>query len=130
VTPVIFTGQKEKLQVFAGKAGGNEDFHLWRGQDEGSPDLARITGPEGKTLAAQFYLGEWSDEEGFDIPALRIPELRDGILKLSPSVEGIFVYSNPRGICLRVEAAQATLETIGRDLALAASMLKAMGTQP
>jgi len=86
--------------------------------------LARIVGAEGAALASQFFLGAHPDGD-FDYPALRLPPLRDGTARLSPSIREIAVYESFRGLSLITDET-ATPTAIAGDLQLAAGMLDAL----
>jgi hypothetical protein len=86
--------------------------------------LDRIVGAQGAALASRFVLGAHPPGD-FDHPQLRLPALRDGIPRLSPSVREISIYENDRGLSLQLDHT-ATRETAVADLDLALTMVRGL----
>lgn len=132
-SPVAFQQRGEDITVFVGRVEEITDIYLIRitadnpaPSPETTAHLERIAGPEGKALASQFYLAAYPSSGDFDFPQLRIPALRDGITKLSPSVSEVAIFESHKGLSFNIAAAGATVETIEEDLKLAQAMVQAM----
>lgn len=87
--------------------------------------VERITGAEGAAFAERFRLGATPQGALFDFPQLRLPALRDGLPKLSPSVRQVMIFENLQGLALALDAA-ATPESVAADLAIAHAALQAL----
>jgi hypothetical protein len=87
--------------------------------------VERIAGAEGAAFAERFRLGATPPGALFDIPQLRIPALRDGLPKLSSSVEEVAIFENMEGLSLTLDAS-ATTESIAADLAIAHAVLRGL----
>ncbi len=117
------------LEVYVGEVVEITEIYLGRVSlsnplpKDGSPQrLDRIEGLAGSRLAREYFL--WAYEEGADVPELRLPALRDGLARLSPSVfeAGFF----PRGLQLSITSDEATLASVRADVVLAVAMVKAL----
>ena len=89
-----------------------------------APHLERIVGPGGKALASKFYLGALPQGQ-FDFPQPRLPALRDGIPRLSPSVQEVAIFESYRGMSLATDYT-ASVDTVAEDLKLALAMVEAL----
>lgn len=90
--------------------------------------IERIGGAEGTALAARFRLGASPSGDRFDIPALRLPALREGLPRLSASVREVSIFDNLGGLALTLDDA-ATLDSIAADLDIAHAALRALAAE-
>jgi hypothetical protein len=116
---MVHLGQIEEItEIYLARVGAGQPLPA-----EGSPQrLDRIVGRAGAALASQFCLAAHPPGE-FDYPQLRLPALRDGIPRFSPSVQEILVYERCRGLSLITDQT-ATRESLEEDLTLAMAMLE------
>ena len=85
--------------------------------------IVRIAGTEGAALAARFRLGASPAGEVFDMPALRLSSLRDGLPRLSAAVHEVSIFDNMRGLVLTLDVTTSP-ETIAVDIEIALAVLR------
>jgi hypothetical protein len=129
---IAFVEMGMKLAMYLGEAPGETEIYLVRAAPDDAPDLeatkkdiARICGGQGAALAASFRLAATPSEKLFDIPQLRLPALRDGVPRLSPSVLAVMINESMRGLSLLM-AKGATQESVAADLEIAHALLSAL----
>ncbi len=121
------------FEIFVGKIDKEPSVNLKRiypSNPEPKKDfeqrLDRFVGEEGRELAKNFLL--YTNAPAPDYPQLRIPQLRDALLKLSSSVYFVSIYN--KGVEIRVGKQQATPETIKVDVQLALSVVTTLESTP
>lgn len=129
---IAFVEMGTKLEMYLGEPPGETEIYLVRAEAGDGPDLEatkkdieRICGAQGAALAASFRLAATPPGKLFDIPQLRLPALRDGVPRLSPSVLAVMINESMRGLSLQIGTG-ATQESVAADLEIAHALLSAV----